>query len=132
MGLANSEAIKGTIDFATSFLDILNKIVSALSGSSGLTKSLATLSMTMGAFRIGRSVLGKGGLLTSLLKGEGVGSRLGKTVVGEMITSFRSSKTTQELKTSLGGSLTNSLKKNFMLFGHGQGTFLAHGAEWGG
>ena len=119
MGLANSNAIKGIVDFGTSILDVINKIISAISGSSGLTKALATLSLGMGVFKIGRGAFGKDGLLSSLLGGKEISTRVSRTLVGGIVTSLRKSETTRELGSTLGGTITNSLRKNFKFWGKG-------------
>lgn len=73
MGLANSDAIKGIVDFGTSVLDIINKIIAAISGESGLTKALVTLSLGVGTFKIGKSIFGKSRLLSNLVNGQAMG-----------------------------------------------------------
>jgi hypothetical protein len=113
MGLANSDAIKGIVDFGTDILNVINKIIDALSGSSGLTKALATLSIGMGVFRAGRGAFGKGGLFSYLLGGKEISTRVSKTLVGSIVTSLKTAKTTPELGAALGSTISNSLKRNF-------------------
>ena len=81
MGIANSDLIKGAIDFGTDFLEILNNIVNAISGSNGLIKSITSIGLAVGGFKIARSVFGGGGLLSSIISGKGlkVGEQYGKT-----------------------------------------------------
>ncbi len=119
MGLANSDAIKGIVDFGTDILNVINKIIDALSGSSGLTKALATLSIGMGVFRAGRGAFGKGGLFSYLLGGKEISTRVSKTLVGGIVTSLKTAKTTPELGAALGSTISNSLKRNFQLWGQG-------------
>ena len=119
MGLANSDAIKGIVDFGTDILNVINKIIDALSGSSGLTKALATLSIGMGVFKAGRGAFGKGGLFSYLLGGKEISARVGRTLVGGIVTSLKTTKTTPELGAALGSTISNSFKRNFQLWGQG-------------
>lgn len=67
MGLANNEALKFGVDFLTKILETINKVTDAISGGSGLIKSLTSLMTVIGALKLGGKVLGKnsgtGGLL---------------------------------------------------------------------
>ena len=81
MGIANSDTIKGFIDFGTQILEVFNNIVNAISGGNGIIKSLSTLAIAIGTFKIGRGIFGQGGILGSLLSGKGIqtGEKFGKT-----------------------------------------------------
>jgi hypothetical protein len=120
MGLANSDVIKGFIDVGTGILDILNKIINAVSGEKGIIKSISSMFVSIGAFKVGRSIFGRGGLLGSLLGGEGfsAGERFGQTFLGGMATK---AKTAQrgELGRTLGIYTGNALKKNLKFWGKG-------------
>lgn len=62
MGLANDEAIKFVVDALTKILEIINSIIDGISGSNGLVKSITSIGMAFGAFKVGKSLLGEGGL----------------------------------------------------------------------
>ena len=84
-----------------------------------MTKALATLSIGMGAFKIGRGAFGKGGLFSYLLGGKEISTRVSRTIVGGIVTSLKTAKTTPELGAALGTTINNSLKKNFRFWGRG-------------
>jgi len=92
MGFANSDAIKGIIDFGTTILDIFNKIISTISGTNGLTKSITSLGLGIGTFKLGRNIFGKGGFLGSLLGGKEVGEKFGKSFIGGAARVFKTSR----------------------------------------
>ena len=58
MGLANDEAVKAGVDIITALLEGINKIIDALSGDSGLRKSVISLGAAFGALKLGGGVLG--------------------------------------------------------------------------
>lgn len=61
MGLANDEAIKFGVDTLTKILETINNIIDAISGGNGLVKSITSIGMAIGAFKVGKSLLGEGG-----------------------------------------------------------------------
>ena len=62
MGLANDEAIKFAVDGLTNILTLINNIIDGISGGNGLVKSITSIGMAVGAFKIGKSLLGEGGI----------------------------------------------------------------------
>lgn len=58
MGLANDEAVKAGVDIITELLEGINKIIDALSGESGLRKSILSLGAAFGALKLGGGALG--------------------------------------------------------------------------
>ena len=84
MGIANSDMIKGFIDFGTQVLEIFNNIVEALSGGNGVIKSITSLGLAIGTFKLGRGLFGKNGILGALISKDPskLGSNFGKTFVG--------------------------------------------------
>ena len=73
----------------------------------------------MGVFRIGRGAFGRGGLLGSLLGGKEISTRVSRTLIGGIATSLRNSENSKQLGAALSGTVTNSLKRNFKLWGYG-------------
>ena len=57
MGLANNEILKGAVDVLTAIIGGINKLTDSLSGGSGLLKSLVSLTMVVGALKLGRGAL---------------------------------------------------------------------------
>jgi len=84
MGIANSDMIKGFIDFGTQVLEIFNNIVEALSGGNGVIKSITSLGLAIGTFKLGRGLFGKNGILGALISKDPskLGVNFGKTFVG--------------------------------------------------
>ena len=62
MGLANQELIKGGVDLLTNLLNIANKLIDALSGESGLAKTLISIGGIAGGLKLGKGLLAKVGL----------------------------------------------------------------------
>ena len=62
MGLANQELIKGGVDLLTNLLNIANKLIDALSGESGLAKTLISIGGVVGGLKLGKGLLVKAGL----------------------------------------------------------------------
>ena len=60
MGLANNEALKFGIDALTKLLEIANKLTEALSGKSGLAKTVISFMTVMGAMKGGKTLLNAG------------------------------------------------------------------------
>ena len=58
LGIANSDVIKGAIDFLSGLLDVVNKMTNAPGILGGVLKSL----MAFGVFKGGKALIGKGGL----------------------------------------------------------------------
>ena len=73
MGLANNEILKFGVELLTSILTTVNKLIEALSGGNGLTKSFLSLAAAIISLRTGKGILHKifggesGGLLEGLL-----------------------------------------------------------------
>lgn len=73
MGLANNEILKFGVELLTSILTTVNKLIEALSGGNGLTKSFLSLVAALISLRTGKGILHKifggesGGLLEGLL-----------------------------------------------------------------
>lgn len=84
MGIANSDMIKGFIDFGTQVLEVFNNIVEVLSGGNGVIKSIASLGLAIGTFKLGRGLFGKNGILGALISKDPskLGANFGKTFVG--------------------------------------------------
>ena len=84
MGIANSDMIKGFIDFGTQILEVFNNIIEALSGGNGLIKSISSLALAFGTFKLGRGIFGKNGILGALISKDPskLGSNFGKTFIG--------------------------------------------------
>ena len=59
MGLANDEVIKGGVTALTWLLETINKVIDALSGGNGLSKSIITLMAVIGALRGGSALFRK-------------------------------------------------------------------------
>ena len=59
MGLANNELIKAGVDVLTSLLTTVNKIISSMSGGSGVVKTFVTAFAAIGAFKLGQKGLNK-------------------------------------------------------------------------
>ena len=53
MGIANSDLVKGVIDFGSKLLETLNNIIDKLSGGNGLAKSILSVATAFGVFKIG-------------------------------------------------------------------------------
>lgn len=66
MNLANSTIIKGAIDLLTGFINGINKAIDALSGGNGLIKSILSLGVAFGGFKIAKNLII--GLSASLAK----------------------------------------------------------------
>lgn len=66
MNLANSTIIKGVIDLLTGFINGINKATDALSGGNGLIKSILSLGVAFGGFKIAKNLIV--GLSASLAK----------------------------------------------------------------
>lgn len=60
MGLANNEILKGGVDLLTGLLETINNLTTAMSGGSGLIKSVTSLVTIIGALKVGKSLLGGG------------------------------------------------------------------------
>lgn len=60
MGIANNEILKGGIDLLTKLLETVNKLTTALSGNSGIGKSILNLMTVIGALSGGKMLLQKG------------------------------------------------------------------------
>jgi TP901 family phage tail tape measure protein len=60
MGLANNEILKGGIDLLTGLLETINKLTDALSGGSGLGKSIVNFMTVIGALKGGKALLSGG------------------------------------------------------------------------
>ena len=60
MGLANNEALKFGIDALTKLLEVANKLTEALSGKSGLAKTVISFMTVMGAMKGGKTLLNAG------------------------------------------------------------------------
>lgn len=54
--ITNSTVIKGAIDALTAFLDAINKIIAALSGSSSVMKTYVALLISFGGFQLGKAL----------------------------------------------------------------------------
>ena len=80
MGLANNELLKFGVDVLTGVLTTVNKITDAISGGSGLIKSLSSLITVIGAFKLGSKILGKK---------DGTGGIFGK--IGGLTSTFKDS-----------------------------------------
>jgi hypothetical protein len=59
MGLANDELVKAGVSTLTFVLEAINKIIDAISGGNGLSKSIITLMTVIGALRGGGKILAK-------------------------------------------------------------------------
>lgn len=57
MNLANSTIIKGVIDLLTGFINGINKATDALSGGNGLIKSILSLGVAFGGFKIAKNLI---------------------------------------------------------------------------
>ena len=66
MNLANSTIIKGAIDLLTGFINGINKATDALSGGNGLIKSILSLGVAFGGFKVAKNLIV--GLSASLAK----------------------------------------------------------------
>lgn len=60
MGLANNEILKGGVDLLTNLLETINNLTSAMSGGSGLLKSVTSLVTLIGALKLGKAAIGGG------------------------------------------------------------------------
>ena len=65
MGITNNKLIKGVIDFGTTFIGWVNKLINALSGGNGIIKSILSLGAAFTGLKIG------GKIINSLLGGLG-------------------------------------------------------------
>lgn len=82
MGLANNELIKAGVDILTSLLTTINKIISSMSGGSGVVKTFVTSFAAIGAFKLGQKGLNK--FLGNAAPKEGIlAAILGKGKSGE-------------------------------------------------
>lgn len=82
MGLANNELIKAGVDILTSLLTTINKIISSMSGGSGIVKTFVTSFAAIGAFKLGQKGLNK--FLGNAAPKEGIlAAILGKGKAGE-------------------------------------------------
>jgi hypothetical protein len=76
MGLANNEILKFGVDTLTKILSTINDIISAISGGSGLVKSVLSLGSAFLALRGGAKLFGSGdkagllGKFFGILKGK--------------------------------------------------------------
>ena len=59
MGLANNEILKGAVDLLTGTLETINKLTESISGGDGLTKSIISLMMVIGALKGGGALFNK-------------------------------------------------------------------------
>lgn len=59
MGLANQEVLKAAVDALTWILETINKVIDALSGGNGLSKSIITLMAVIGALVGGKALFKK-------------------------------------------------------------------------
>ena len=75
MGLANNELLKAGVNALTWALETINKITDAISGGSGLIKSIVSLSAVIGGLKLGGKILGKNSTTDGLL-GK-IGGKLG-------------------------------------------------------
>ena len=80
MGLANNEVLKFGVDVLTTILETINKITDAISGGSGLTKSIISLIGVVSALKGGKA------LLNSQISGNLFGGFGGETGYTETIT----------------------------------------------
>ena len=82
MGLANNELIKAGVDILTGLLTTVNKIISSMSGGSGVVKTFVTAFAAIGAFKLGQKGLNK--FLGNAAPKEGIlAAILGKGKTGE-------------------------------------------------
>lgn len=93
MGIANSDMIKGFIDFGTQVLEVFNNIVEALSGGNGVIKSITSLGLAIGTFKLGRGLFGKNGILGALISKDP--SKLGGKFAQSFVGGFQRSITQQ-------------------------------------
>lgn len=69
MGLANNEAIKFFVGSLTGILNVTNSLLKTFSGGQSLVKTFLTALLAIGAFKLGKSILGvgkNGGFLSGL------------------------------------------------------------------
>jgi hypothetical protein len=84
MSIANSKVIKGAVDALTGLVNILNKVVNAVSGGNGLLKSIAAIGLSVGGLKLGRNIFN--GLFGNPSEGsflKGWVTNLGKAFRGE-------------------------------------------------
>jgi hypothetical protein len=60
MGIANSDIIKGAVDFLTWIMNGINKLTTAISGDNGIVKAILSLGLAIGGLKIGKKLLGGG------------------------------------------------------------------------
>ena len=99
MGLANNEILKFGVELLTSILTTVNKLIEALSGGNGLTKSFLSLVAAIISLRTGKGILHKifggesGGLLEGLLGKKsdikGQSEKAGKESAFAFVSSFK-------------------------------------------
>lgn len=107
MGLANSEIIKGVIDFLTKVLNTINEITEALSGSNGLIRSVFNALTLLAGLSLGKRVLtGTGGFIGSILTGGAAGGILGSKMSTSKTMSWL-------LGASLGGFISEKVSDLF-------------------
>lgn len=53
MGIANSDLVKGFIDFGSKLLETINNVIDKLSGGNGLAKSILSVAAAFGVFKMG-------------------------------------------------------------------------------
>lgn len=85
MGLANNEVIKVVTDVLTGLLNIINSIIDGISGGNGLAKSVLSLIAAFTTFKIGKSILGKSGIISMLKVAFGKGTEKDAKVAGQGI-----------------------------------------------
>lgn len=111
MGLANSEIIKGVIDFLTNVLNTINEITEALSGSNGLIRSVFNALTLLTGLSLGKRVLtGTGGFIGSILTGGTASGAAGGILGSKMSTNKIMS---WLLGASLGGFISEKVSDLF-------------------
>jgi hypothetical protein len=108
MGLANNEILKMGVDLLTDVLNTINAITEAISGGSGLNKSIVSLVTVVGSLKVGKSLLGMagfGGLAG--IQGKEAGESAGQQFVSGFISAAKKAKGGEKLaKTKfLGGKI---------------------------
>jgi len=82
MGIANSDLVKGFIDFGSKLLETINNVIDKLSGGNGLAKSILSVAAAFGVFKMGgmavRGILNNVGVIlgTRAAGSAGVGAGL--------------------------------------------------------
>jgi len=112
MGLANNEVIKLGINALTGLLNVINSLLKTFSGGQSLVKTFLTALLAIGAFKLGKSILGvgkTGGFLGGLF-GKGVsreagtqGQKVGNEFVNGIKTKFAKVKKKDFLKNLFSG-----------------------------